>query len=203
MQTLQQLAVATVVAQQTTSKHITANDVTNLLVNVKGTTFASMITVTKVALAAAHKAEEIFKVTAAQVQLFNNLSEFTNAYSNAVKRSAAKDASNDTAAVENFQVQDSYFFHTDCYSVVQHKTDASKMYLFAIYNGAESVYVHNGVIVTKEHVATFCTPSAAKQMFSDGTVHNVANDITHSVAVRTIGLNSIVELKAMKQTLTV
>lgn len=202
MQNLQQLAVATVNAQQT-GVAITAQDVVNMLASVKGTTFASMITVTKTPLAAAHKAENIYKVTAAQVQLFNNISDFTNVYSNAVKRSAAKDASNDTAAVENFQVQDSYFFHTDCYSVVQHKTDASKMYLFAIYNGAESVYVHNGAIVTKEYVAGFCTPSEAKKMFSDGTVHNVANDITHSVAVRTVGLSSIVELKAMKQVLTV
>lgn len=202
MQTLQQLAVATVQAQQT-GVSITAQDVTNLLANVKGTTFASMITVTKVALAAAHKAENIYKVTAAQVQLFNNINDFTNVYENAVKRSASKDASNDTTSVESFQAQDSYFFHTDCYSVVQHKTDASKMYLFAIYNGAESVYVHNGAIVSKADVATYCTPSEAKKLFSDGTVYNVANNITHSVAVRTIGMNSIVELKAMKQVLTV
>lgn len=201
MQTLEELAVATINAQRN-GYSITANDVATLLKDVKGTTFASIITVTKVATAAAHKAEQIFKVTTATVQLFNNVSEFTSVYERAVKRSATK--LNSEATVEHFQAQDTYFFHTDCYSVVQHKTDASKQYLYAIYNNAKSVYVHNDKLISKEDAAAYCTPSAQKEMLKTGNVvHNVSNDVTHDVTVRTIGLGSIVQLNAMKQSLTV
>lgn len=201
MYTLEELAVATINAQRN-GYSITANDVATLLKDVKGTTFASIITVTKVATAAAHKSEQIHKVTTATVQLFNNVSEFTSVYERAVKRSAAK--LNSEAEVAHFQTQDTYFFHTDCYSVVQHKTDASKQYLYAIYNNAKSVYVRNDRIISKEDAATYCTPSAQKEMLkTDTTVHNVNNDVTHDVVVRTIGLASIVQLNAMKQSLTV
>lgn len=203
MQTLQDLAVATVNAQKN-GYSITANDISTMLKDVKGTTFASIITVTKVATSAANKAEQIFKVTTATVQLFNNVNEFTSVYTNAVKRSAAKDSDNNAASIESFQAQENYFFHTDCYSIVQHKTDASKQYLYAIYNNAKSVYVHNDAIISKEVAASYCTASVQKIMLdSDKTVYNAANDITHSVTVRTIGLNSIVQLNAMKQSLSV
>ena len=202
MQTLQDLAVQIVEAQQTGTQ-ITAEQVKTMLQNVKGTTFASMITVTKVATSAAHKAQNIYKVTAAQVQLFNNLSEFTNVYENAVKRSAAKDASNDQSNIENFQTQENYFEHTDCFSIVQHKQDPSKKYLYAIYNGAESCYVHNDALLTKEQVAAFCTPAEAKKLLSPEPTTNVLNNVTHNVNVRVLKLESIIELKAMKQVLTV
>jgi hypothetical protein len=202
MQTLQDLAVQIVEAQQTGTQ-ITAEQVKTMLQNVKGTTFASMITVTKVATAAAHKAQNIYKVTAAQVQLFNNLSEFTNVYENAVKRSAAKDASNDQSNIENFQTQENYFEHTDCFSIVQHKQDPSKKYLYAIYNGAESCYVHNDALLTKEQLAAFCTPAEAKKLLSPEPTTNALNNVTHNVNVRVLKLESIVELKAMKQVLTV
>lgn len=198
MHTLQDLAVATVHAQQH-GTHITATDVENILKNVKGTTFASIITVTDVALSAANKAEKIYKVTSAQVQLFNNINEFTNVYENAVKRSAAGQEN-----VESFTSQENYFLHTDCYSIVQHKSDPDKKYLYAIYNRAESVYVHNNKIVDVQHVATFCTPSAQKALLEvKEPTHNVTHDITHNVTVRVIKLSSIVQINAMKQTLTV
>lgn len=203
MSTLDTIAVATVNAQKN-GYSITASDISTMLKDVKGTTFASIITVTKVATSAANKAEQLFKVTAATVQLFNNVNEFTDVYANAVKRSATKHSNDNTANIENFQSQENYFVHTDCFSIVQHKTDASKQYLYAIYNNAKSVYVHNDKIISKETAASYCTPSAQKEMLkTDNTVHNVTNDITHSVTVRTIGLKSIVQLNAMKQSLTV
>jgi IMP cyclohydrolase len=194
-------ALAAVQAQQN-SYSISVADVEQLLAPVRGTTFATIAYVTKVATAAAHKAMHISKVTIASVQLFNNLQAYTNAYENAVKRSAAKIAGNDAQAVAAFKSQDNYFEHTQCYSVVKHKTD-EKFYLFSIYNNAESAYVIDNKVVDKADIVQYLTKSAAAALFSDGTVHNVTNDITHSVVVRTVKLQNIVSITAQKQTLLV
>jgi hypothetical protein len=184
------------------STHISAADVEQLLQNVRGTTFASIAYVTKVATAAAHKSLNISKVTIASVQLFNNLQAFTNAYENAVKRSAAKIADNDAGAVASFESSGNYFEHTQCYSVVKHKTE-EKYYLFAIYNNADSSYVLDNKVIDKAEVVQYLTKSAAAALYGDGTTHNVTNDVTHSVVVRTVGLANIVSITAAKQTLLV
>lgn len=182
---------------------ITVADVEKLLVSVRGTTFATIASVTKVATAAAHKAMDISKVAISNVQLFNNLQEYTNVYENAVKRSAAKlPVANDPIAVATFEAQSNWFEHTDCFSVVKHKAK-DEFYLYAIYNKAESVYLHNGCIVDKHFVAQYLTKSAAEALFSDGTSHNVANDVTHNVIVRVLKLSSIVSIVAQKQLLAV
>ena len=192
------LALQTVQAQQTTPNHITAIDVAHLLQNVKGTTFASIITVTKVGTAAQHKQEQIFKVTTATVQLFNNITDDTSVYKNAVERSVNKLSNEQT----NFEVSETWFEHTACYSVVQHKTTKDQ-YLYAIYNNAKSVYVHNNELISTVKAASYCTPSAAKQILDHTPTLNKTNNVEHNVIVRTIKLSSIVELKAMKQVLTV
>lgn len=184
------------------STHISAADVEQLLQNVRGTTFASIAYVTKVATAAAHKSLNISKVTIASVQLFNNLQAFTNAYENAVKRSAAKIADNDAGAVASFESSGNYFEHTQCYSVVKHKTE-EKYYLFAIYNNADSSYVLDNKVIDKAEIVQYLTKSAAAALYGDGTTHNVTNDVTHSVVVRTVGLANIVSITAAKQTLLV
>ena len=183
------------------SPSITGNDISNLLSNVHGTTFAEVVFMTDVRTSAAYKNEQVKKVTTANVQLFNNLNEFTNAYSLAVKRSASKIESNDTANVENFTSQGNYFEHTDCYSVVEHKT-SRKQYLFAIFNNAKSEYYHNGGLVNKESIGVMLTPSERKRFFNGSReVYNVANNITHSVCVRTVALENIIGIKAKGQTL--
>jgi len=192
-----------VIKLQQTGTSITADQVKELLKDVKGTTFASMLTVTKVKLAAANKDMDIFKVTSARVQLFNNIHSDTSVYANAVKRSAAKDESNNQENVQNFEVQENYFEHTDCYSVVRHKADHTKLYLYAIYNGAESVYVHGDKILTKAQVATYCTPAEAKKLLDPEPTYNVGNQVAHSVVPRALKLESIIQLRAMKQTLEV
>jgi len=177
---------------------ISATDVESLLQNVHGTTFACLQQVTPVALAAAHKAKQIYKVTQANVQLFNNLRAFTNAYENAVKRSAARLSDNDQAAVANFESQGNWFEHDACYSIVHSKKDPSKHYLFAIYNKADSMYVQDGLVVSKQHVAQYMTPSAAEQLLAPSeTVTNVTHGIEHKVIVRTTLLSNIVSIKAM------
>ena len=176
---------------------ISRQDVEQLLQNVHGTTFAQLLQVTPVALAAAHKARQIYKVTKANVQLFNNLQAYTNAYENAVKRSATK-LGQDKDNVSDFQAQSNWFEHDDCYSIVHSKKDNSKVYLFAIYNKADSVYVENNTVVDKQHVAEYMTASAAKELLApSATVTNVTHGIEHKVHVRTTSLDNIVSIKAM------
>lgn len=180
---------------------ITPQDVSNMLATVRGTTFAIITQVTKVATAAAHKAVTINKVTEASVQLFNNLNEFTSVYANAVKRTASNIAGNDAAAVEAFQAQSNYFEHTDCYSVVKHKTKEA-YYLYAIYNNAKSVYFIDGKEATKAEVVQYLTPSAAAALTeARETTVNVTTGVEHSVTVRTVSLQNIVSIVANKQLL--
>ncbi len=180
---------------------ITQTDVSALLANVKGVTFAQIVQCTPVALAAKHKAIVIQKVTEASVQLFNNLAAETSVYANAVKRSATAMAS-DPANVAAFEVQETWFEHTaECYSIVKHKTKEA-YYLYAIYNGGKSVYIMDGKELTKAEVAEYLTPSAAKALLTpeDGT-YNVGQDIVHNVTVRVTGMDNIVSIVAQKQLL--
>lgn len=176
-------------------------DVSAMLANVHGTTFATVTQVTRVATAAKHRAVVINKVTEASVQLFNNINEFTSVYANAVKRSAAKLEENDPALVQGFTAQSNYFEHTDCYSIVKHKTKDS-YYLYAIYNKAQSVYVMDGREMTKAEVAEYLTPSAARDLLTPYDHNlNVTHDVLHDVAVRTVALANIVSIVAQKQLL--
>ena len=182
---------------------ITATQVQNLLANVS-VTFAQITYVTQVQLAAAHKAQNIYKVTTANVMLCSNIKAHTAVYKRKVQRSAAKYASNSAAAVAAFTAQQNYFTHTSTHSIVQHTQHANKFYLYAFYNKASSVYMHNNAVVTKQHVAAYCTKSAAAALLqTNNTVHNVTHNITHNVQVRTIALANIVSIKARKQLLTV
>lgn len=182
---------------------LTAQQIATMLQNTS-VTFAQITYVTQVALAAAHKAQSIQKVTTANVILCSNIKAHTSVYANKVKRSAAKYAQNDAAAVQAFTAQQNYFTHTNVHCIVAHTQHVNKLYLYTIYNNAQSVYMHNNAVVTKQHVAAYCTKSAAAQMLqANNTVHNVAHNITHNVQVRTIALSNIVSIVARKQLLIV
>jgi hypothetical protein len=194
-------------AQQALLQHannncINAQQVQILLAN-KSVTFAQIVYATKVATSAKHKNVNIVKVVSANVQLFANV-QALNLYAQQVQRSASKIANNNTEAVQNFVAQSNYFTHNaNCYSLVTHKQNNAQ-YLYAIYNNASSVYFINNVVATKQQVAQYLTASAsAKLLQNNNTVHNVANNITHSVKVRTIALQNIVSISANKQVLTV
>lgn len=175
-----------------------AAQIANLLAN-KSTTFAQVNYVTQVKTAAAHKHIIITKHTSANVQLFSNINAATSVFTNAVKRSAAQHAQNDANAVAQFAAQSNYFTHTNCYSIVQHKTN-NALYLYCIYNNAQSTYYINNVQATKQQVAQYLTASAAQQLLAaNNTVHNVTHNITHNVIVRTIALQNIVSIHAAKQ----
>lgn len=156
------------------------------------TTFANVNYTTTVKTAAAHKAVVIKKTTTANVQLFANIKAATSVFANAV---------NKNANTQNFAVSSNYFTHTSCYSIVQHKTN-NNLYLYAIFNAANSSYTINNVAATKQQVAQYLTASAAQKLLSNSsTTHNVTNNVTHSVVVRTIALHNINSITANKQTL--
>jgi len=181
---------------------LTVAQVQQLLANAS-VTFAQILYVTAVQTAAAHKAQNIQKVTSANVILCSNINAHTSVYANKVKRSAAKYSNNNAAAIAAFTAQQNYFVHTAVYSIVQHAQHSDKFYLYAIYNNANSVYMHNNAIVSKQHIAQYLTASAAKALLQPSdTVHNVTHNITHNVAVRTIALSNIVSVTARKQLLT-
>lgn len=182
---------------------VTAQQVTQLLNNAS-VTFAQILYCTNVQLAAQHKAQNITKVTSANVILCSNIKVHTSVYANKVQRSAAQYASNAASAVAAFTAQQNYFVHTATHCIVAHTQHANKLYLYAIYNNASSVYLHNNAVVTKQHVAAYCTNSAAAALLQkDNTVVNKTHNIMHNVQVRTIALSNIVQIRARKQLLTV
>ena len=182
---------------------ISEDDITSLLGNAS-VTFAQLRYVTGVQTAAAHRNEPLYKVTDANVMLCANLSVHANVYARKVRRSAAQFSENSASAVEKFEAQQNYFAHTGCYSIVVHKQHAHKLYLYAIYNRAHSLYVHGDSVVDKQHVAQFLTASAARQLLEPATVvHNVTHNIVHDVRVRTIALSNIVQIRARRQLLSI
>jgi hypothetical protein len=203
MQTLTQAQALHAIALQQNNNTLTVAQLQQLLQNVS-VTFAQLLYVTDVTLAAAHKAQSIKKVTSANVMLASTLHANTQLYARAVRKSALRISNNDVAAVQHFEAQANYFAHTATHCIVVHKQQANKFYLYAIYNNASSVYVHNNAVVNKQHVAQYCTPSAVKQLLqTDNTVHNVTHNIKHTVQVRTVALANIVQVRARKQVLTV
>ena len=191
------------IALHNSGNSIRKEQVADMLKAVRGTTMASIVQVTKVALAAKHKAVTIKKVTEASVQLFNNLNEHTSVWANAVKRSASKNADNDAEAVAGFTAQSNWFEHTECYSVVKHKSK-EQYYLYAIYNNADAVYMMDGNEVSKAEVAKYMTPAAAADLLNpyDATL-NVTHDVLHTAVCRATALENIVSIIAQKQLLIV
>ena len=200
MLNLQQAQAA--LAAHANNVQITAQQIGELLQN-KSTTFAQIVYCTVVATAAAHKDINIVKVVSANVQLFANILAATQVFANAVKRSAAKLATNDPLAIQQFTQQSNYFAHTEVYSVVAHK-QTNALYLYAIYNAASSVYFVNGAVATKQQVAQYLTASAAaKLLAASAPTHNVSNNVTHNVKVRTIALANLVSITANKAQVSV
>lgn len=196
MFTLQQALTA--LAQHASYNTITEQQIIQLLAS-NTATFASIVYVTQVATAAAYKQHTIQKVTKANVTLFNTAHDYTAA----VQRSAQRIAENNTADVQQFTAQSNYYEHTNCYSIVKHKQN-SKLYLFANYNSANSLYFVDGAQATKQQVAQYLTPSAATKLLQDNSVvHNVTHNVLHTVHIRTVELANIVSITANKQQLVV
>ena len=194
-----QNAVAALAKQDNASRTISASEITAALR--PGVNFASAEYVVSLNTSAANRATSLRKAVLSNVQLFANISDY-DLYRKQVLRSANK--LSDTEITE-YVVSDTYFEHTkECFSIVQHKKDNSKQYLYAVINSAESHYFVNDLPATKEEVASYMTKSdAAKLLEPSSTVYSVKNDVTHNVILRTITLENVVRLAVNKQVLTV
>ena len=162
-------------------------------------TIANVTQVTLVQTAAKFKDVLIQKVTRGSVLLFANALN----YAECIKRSCKK-LGEEGCDIEKFEVSESSFTHDPaCYSLVRNKNNPTQAYLYMHFNkGAESVYFHKGALLSLEAVASFCTPSvAAKLLNPEQETYNVKNDITHTIMVRTVKLQNIVRLAALKQVL--
>ncbi len=159
--------------------------ITNLLH--AGTNFAQITYTTNVKPAAANKLYVIQKHTVANVQLFANIKQATQIFANAVKRSATKLNQN----ASTFTAQSNWFHHTNVFSIVKHN-QTNELYLYAIFNSADSEYTIDGIAANKQQVAALLTPSAAKTLLAPSTtVYNKTHDVHHNVIVRTIALKNI------------
>ena len=192
--TIQQHAAAHIANNVSPEATAAANAATvhAMLQHTQGTTFANITQATRVKTAAAHKDSVIVKVSIANVTLASNLNEFTNIYKNKVQREIGKD----------FEVSATWFKHTKCYSIVEHNTKGT-MYLYAMYNNTTAVAYYNvdtNSVMTKEEVAEYLTPSAAKKLLEPSApTYNKTNDVEHNVTIRTIGLANIVHMNANRQ----
>jgi hypothetical protein len=190
-----------------TNALLTQSNVEVLLANTQGTTFANIVTVTncnsKIA-AKYKKSVTILKVSKANVMLCNNVN--TNVYANAVMRSA--NALNTDANVNTFTVSETYYNHTNCYALVQHK-QTNALYLYAQLQNSNSVYLmlnanNTYTELTKQEVAQYFTASNANLLLNPpAVVHNVTNNVTHNVKVYTTKLQNVVQITANKQTISV
>jgi hypothetical protein len=166
-----------------------------------GTNFASVAYTTQVKTAAAHKARDVRKHVVANVQLFANITDARRVFEAALRRSAARH-DNDAAAVASYELQDNWYQHTACFSIVQHKTKHT-LYLYAIYNSADSNYTIDGAPATKLEVAELLTPAARQDLLEpSATVVNATHGIEHDVRVRVIALDNVQRVTVNQQTLT-
>lgn len=198
--------IANALQQHANNNTISIASIMQALANVS-VTFANIITVTKVATAAAHKNVKIVKITSANVQLYANVAAASAVYTKAVKRSAASIASNNAANVANFTASAASFTHNaNCYSIVTNNNTKNDM-LYARYLRSNSVYAiinddSTYSIISKAQAASYCTASAAAKMLDSNTaITNKTNNVTHNVRIATVSISNIVALTVRKQLL--
>lgn len=171
------------------------NKIQTALNNVKGSTIATIETVTPVTVSAANKKAGIVieKKTIGSVMLFNNINDDTDPYLNKVLK---------TSGADTFEKSSTYFHHLDTYSLCKHNTK-DEYYLSLIWNKAQSQYFVNGIEATKEQVAQYQTPSEAKKTLDNsGIVVNVKNDIDHAAIFRVVKLDNIKRLAVAGHVIT-
>lgn len=147
-----------------------------------------LMTNTKVATAAAHKALNITKQSAVNVTL-NRVSAYKDAVINSALKNEENDATKIDAIVEFVPQASKYEHDADNYALATHP-QTGMQYLYCTLNSSSSTYYLDGVEITKEEVMGYMTPSARKAL-EEKTTHNVGNDFTHEVKPLTYKLSSI------------
>jgi hypothetical protein len=177
-----------------TTSTITASQIVQALRTVKGATFATLTQASQVKTAAAHRSQNIYKITVQNVTLCNSDASL---YSNAVARETEQAF---TAMPSNYDMIN------NSYSVCSLKSNPAKHYLRAIVNKCLQVayYCANtNAIVSKADVAPYLTNSAREQLLNPSTSTHVAHaDVVHTVTARTFALQNIYSINVNKQSLT-
>ena len=187
-------------AQAQNNSNVNVTTVINALANVQAATFATLTQCSKVKTAAAHKAQNIYKITVQNVTLCNSSASL---YSNAVN----KQVQAQSATAQAFTALPSnYTMLNNSYSVCALKSNTNKHYLRAIVNKCLQVVYYcanTNAILTKQHVAQFLTASAAKALLEPNKATTVQHaNVTHTVTARTFSLQNIYSINVAKQTLT-
>lgn len=183
---------------------VNVTNIINALANVKSTTFATLTQASKVSVSAKHKEQIIYKLTVQNVTLCNSNASL---YENAVNRSVKKASETlNTTAEEFTSLPSNYVMINDSYSVCALKSNTNKHYLRATVNKClETAYycVNTNKLLSKEQVAEFLTPSAAKTLLRVNTSQHIKHaDVVHAVTVRSFSLANIYSINVAKQTLS-
>ncbi len=158
-----------------------------------GAKFTNILYVTDVKTAAAHKHVKITKSTSANVQIYANLSDVTEVYKNAILKNAVD---SNGEKITEFEVSKTWFSHVPkCFSIAYKDSNPDVKYLWCRMIKAKSEYFIDGVAVLKTDILQYLTPSEVKKLTQDTSIiHNVKNDVDHSVIIRTIKLDNITEM---------
>ena len=188
-------------ASNTSNVNVTA--LINMLTSVNATTFASVTQASKVKTAAAHKTQNIYKITMQNITLCNSAASL---YSNAVNKQISNNKATSASLQAFTALASNYTSINNSYSVVALTSNLNKHYLRAIVNKCNaSVYycVNTNTFIAKHVLAQYLTASAARTLLSTNTSTTVQHaNVTHSVTARTFSLANIYSLTANKQTLT-
>lgn len=198
-----------VISQILANGGIKISSVVSALRGVNGTTFGSIIQASPLSgMAATHKGRRIYKVTKQSLTLAGNVD--VSLYVGAVKRTAKMIDENDAQNIASFELaRDSFYVPIEkaIRSAVALRSAPHKHYVEGLSNGASEVAFvdfDNGVLLTREQAAEFCTPSAAKKMLDNNPVElNQHNDVLHLAKPRAFKVENIHTLKVNGQTVTV
>jgi hypothetical protein len=185
--------------QTANTSNINVTTVINALITVKGTTFATLTQCSPVAVAAAHRAQRVFKITVQNVTLCNS---DAGLYNNAVTREVRATAQADTFTA----LPSNYVMLNNSYSVCALKSNTNKHYLRAIVNKCLQVVYYcanTDTLLSLAQVAQFLSPSASKALLTASTSTHINHaNITHTVIARTFSLQNIYSINVNKNTLT-
>ena len=179
--------------QPNKGKIMNASLITNSISQIKGTRFIGLDYTVDIKPSAANKDVIIYKTVSANVQVFSGLKEYTDVYSNAVKKSGQAIQENDTDKVKAFEKSDNWFEHTKFFSIVEKKSNPEEKYLYCIFNAViQSEFFVDGKLSTIDEVSKYLTPGEAKKILQPNEVtYNKKNDVLHTVVCRTIAVKNI------------
>jgi hypothetical protein len=167
------------------------------------TTFANVVQVTQVATSAKYRALTILKVSSVNALFSSSASTYTNA----VKNSASKHAVNNAGNVQDFTASRASFTRTSIASIAHSNKTSALQIVYLTFSNMRSAnktfYVCGQTlqVLCKNTVAQYLTASASNALLNpSNTIHNVTNDVTHSVHTRSVNMHNVLSITANKTT---